>query len=29
MGFSRDIFLFFKYEHTEGLYESQYRRLFY
>ena len=29
MGNYRDIFLFFQYEHTEGLYESQYRRLFY
>ena len=27
MGFSRDIILFFQFKHTDGLYESQYRRV--
>ena len=29
MGFSREIILFFQFKHTDGLYESQYRRVFY
>ena len=29
MGFSREIIFFFQFKHTDGLYESQYRRVFY
>ena len=29
MGFSRDIIMFFQFKHTDGFYESQYRRVFY
>ena len=29
IGFCRDIILFFQFKHTDGLYESQYRRVFY